>query len=274
MGVYALTSLSGSPGVTAAAACWAMTSTRPTIVIEADPAGGSPILAGAFGSRLEHTTSVLNLATPRAGVSLMDRLMEQALPFPNSTDALLVPGIASPEQATSLRAVWPSLGAHLQKMSLEGGYDILLDLGRMTYPLPTARLLNHVDALAIFARSDLPSLHVLVSGLANARKELGEDPSIATNLTRAALVLVDAPAEGNPASSLKAHLKPVPLVATVPHTPAGVRPFSLGTPIPTRRGLDKITKADHIAKYTKAVASMSQALRAHAASYADTLIGE
>ncbi|MGX5694558.1 hypothetical protein ACWKWA_15575, partial [Dermacoccus abyssi] len=68
--------------------------------------------------------------------------------------------------------------------------------------------------------------------------------------------------------------KPVPLIATLPHTPAGVRQFSLGTPIPTRRGLDKITKADHIAKYTKAVASMSPALRAHAASSADTLNGE
>ena len=46
MAVVALTSASGSPGVTTTAVGLALTWPRPVLLIEADPTGGSGVLAG------------------------------------------------------------------------------------------------------------------------------------------------------------------------------------------------------------------------------------
>jgi hypothetical protein len=48
MAVYTLVSASGSPGVTTTALALASVWPRPVIVVEADPTGGSAILAGYF----------------------------------------------------------------------------------------------------------------------------------------------------------------------------------------------------------------------------------
>ena len=61
MSVYALTSISGSPGVTTTAVAWAYLSPTPTLIVEADPTGGSPILAGVMRGEQPPDVSIIDL---------------------------------------------------------------------------------------------------------------------------------------------------------------------------------------------------------------------
>ena len=54
MAVIALTSASGSPGVTTTAVALAFLWPRPVVLVEADPTGGSAILAGYFRGTREY----------------------------------------------------------------------------------------------------------------------------------------------------------------------------------------------------------------------------
>ena len=62
MAVIALASAAGSPGVTTSALGLALTWPRPVLLIEADPTGGSAMLAGFFRGTTAHTAGLIDLA--------------------------------------------------------------------------------------------------------------------------------------------------------------------------------------------------------------------
>ena len=62
MAVIALGSAAGSPGVTTSALGLALTWPRPVLLIEADPTGGSAMLAGFFRGTTPHTAGLIDLA--------------------------------------------------------------------------------------------------------------------------------------------------------------------------------------------------------------------
>ncbi len=62
MAVIALTSASGSPGVTTTAVALAFLWPRPVVLVEADPTGGSAILAGYFRGTREYDVGIVELA--------------------------------------------------------------------------------------------------------------------------------------------------------------------------------------------------------------------
>lgn len=54
MAIITLTSASGSPGVTTTALGLALVWPRPVVLVEADPTGGSALLAGYWRGQLDH----------------------------------------------------------------------------------------------------------------------------------------------------------------------------------------------------------------------------
>lgn len=188
MGVYGLTSFAGAPGVTTLAVAWAYLSERPTLVVEADPVGGSAILAGAFRATREHTHSVLQLSAPVPGLSLVDQLWSQTIPFPgdSTVQRLLLPAIAHPQQSGALQHVWEPLGRAFQSISTDGDMDVVIDLGRCapTGRTPLAGVLAHCDAIGVLAWADLPGVNTLAIGAPTFRQVLGEADTSSSQTTR------------------------------------------------------------------------------------------
>ncbi len=156
MAVTVLVSASGSPGVTTTAVGMALAWPSRAVLVDADPRGGQPILAGYFGGQLGTGDAMTTLA-----LSLRDGSLRQVLPqvltsFPRSQAALL-PGPRSHAQAKGLSGLWQPLAAELR--GLDGlGTDVIIDAGRLGmtgFPEP---LLAAADVVLVVVRSDLVSL--------------------------------------------------------------------------------------------------------------------
>lgn len=234
MALIGLTSLSGSPGVTTTAVAWATCSQNPTLLIEADLTGGSPILAGRFRSALPHERSLLALATYDAQASTADVLREQALALPGAVaDSKVVPGLAEQSQVGAMTGLWPDLGLALQELSTQQGVDVLVDLGRLSPSSPWS-LVGHLEQLLVLAPATLPGLITLHNNL----------PGVANRLTQTALgVVLVAPArEGFGVKEASQVLDPVPVLAAVAHLPKPAAAYSLGWPQATKAGLRALHK--------------------------------
>lgn len=278
MGVYGLTSVSGSPGVTTAAVAWAMTSERPTLIIEADLVGGSPILAGMFRAEQPHDKSLLALTQRPVGMTLVDHIWAEAIPLPGTggADKWVVPGVATGAQAGALRTLWPTLGRAAQHLATEGGYDVLIDLGRTGTPMPHTGLLPHLDAVAVFTWAHLPGLHVVDTNLEQLRSTLGEVAgSTSSATTRTGLVAVDpaGPKYGH-AEVAKAAAGATPVLGTLPYDPSAARTYHDGTP-PSRRSFTQTAtgKDGNQRGYDKSITEIAAAVRQQAITWADAMKG-
>jgi flagella basal body P-ring formation protein FlgA len=108
MAVIVLASAAGSPGVTTSASGLALTWPRPVLLIEADPTGGSAMLAGFFRGTTAHTAGLIDLAWAHREGLLIEALAELPMPIPDSSASLL-PGIRAHTQAGSLTTLWEPL---------------------------------------------------------------------------------------------------------------------------------------------------------------------
>src|SRR5690349_21501210 len=99
MAVIALTSASGSPGVTTTAVGLSLLWPRPVLLVEADPTGGSGILAGYFRGSHEYDAGLVELALSAAPIA--DALREVARPIPG-TQVAFIAGTRSRSQANAL----------------------------------------------------------------------------------------------------------------------------------------------------------------------------
>ena len=69
MAIVALVSASGSPGVTTTALGLALLWPRPVMLVEADPTGGSGLLAGYFRCTREYDSGLIELALTASNLS-------------------------------------------------------------------------------------------------------------------------------------------------------------------------------------------------------------
>ncbi|MFK5584343.1 hypothetical protein [Serinicoccus sp. LYQ131] len=172
MAVIALTSASGSPGVTTTALGWALSRGRPTVLVDADPTGGAAMLAGYLRGQLAPPDALLELWTAHQQGRLRAALPTLMVPLPGSQVSLL-PGTRSHSQAHNLVGLWEPLLAALK--ALEGtGQDVIIDAGRLGLagsPLP---LLHGADLTLVVCRADLVSLSALRSWLATLHTDLDE----------------------------------------------------------------------------------------------------
>lgn len=169
MAVVALTSASGSPGVTTTAVGWALTCGRPTVLVDADPTGGAAMLAGYLRGQMIPPDALLELWAAQQQGRLRATLPSQLMALPDSKVGLL-PGTRAHGQARSLAGLWEPLLAAFK--ALEGtSQDVVIDVGRLGLAGSPIPLLHGADLALVVCRSDLVSLAALRSWLETLHSE-------------------------------------------------------------------------------------------------------
>ncbi|MFF4449954.1 hypothetical protein [Streptomyces sp. NPDC001502] len=165
MTVTALVSAKSS-GVTTSALALTLSSSRPSLLAECDPAGGT-IRAGLFQGQISAGTGLYHLAAAaRAGEdALAQAFAGHLVRLDESGHRQLLPGLTDPGQAPAMGRTWPTLAQVMRVLSDEGGYDVVIDAGRLAlesghlHPtLTPAPLLHGADLVLLVVRATDQSL--------------------------------------------------------------------------------------------------------------------
>jgi hypothetical protein len=126
---------------------------RPVLLVEADPTGGSALLAGYWRGQLDHVGLLDLVMAERHGV-LADALPRMALSI-DGTDVSVLVGTKSHEQAGSLARLWDPLLGVLQDLP---GQDVIVDAGRLGLDGSAHSLIMYSDVTLLFTHSSLRAL--------------------------------------------------------------------------------------------------------------------
>jgi hypothetical protein len=218
MAVVCLTSASGSPGVTTTAVGLAFCWPRPVLLLEADPTGGSGILAGFLKGTTPYDAGLLELALSPLGVA--EALRDAVRPL--SPSVSLVTGTRTHVQAPALRDVWEPLAGALAELEANG-QDVIVDSGRLGLTGSPQPLLESADLTLLMARATLPSISA-----ARSWAEAAQQP--ATGWRHPGLLLV---AEGHPyRDSEVSKVLGMPVVADLPDDPESAAVYHRGATPP------------------------------------------
>ncbi len=214
MAVVALTSVSGSPGVTTTAVGLALLWPRPVLLVDADPTGGSGVLAGYFRGIVEYAAGLVELALSTEDIA--DALRDVVRPFHGST-ASYVAGTRTHAQAAALRELWPRLAQVFADLDQQG-QDVLIDAGRLGLVGSADPVLAAADLTAILTRTTLPALAAARSRAETIRRQ--------HEWSSPAVLLVG---EGQPYRAPEVRkVLGLPVIAGVADDPDGAAVFSRG----------------------------------------------
>ena len=180
MALIVLTSASGSPGVTTAALGLALTWHRPVLLIEADPTGGSALLAGYFRGQTSPTQTLIDLAFAHRAGALAEAIPSVSMQIPDTT-VRMIAGTQSHGQARSLTSLWEPLAAHLKQLDT-AGQDVIVDAGRLGLTGAPEPLANCADLCLLVTRTDLVALsgaHSWADTLRGGFEQQGAGSSVA-----------------------------------------------------------------------------------------------
>lgn len=221
MAVIALCSASGSPGVTTTTLGLAVAWPRPVLVVEADPTGGSAILAGYLRGHTEPGPDLVGLMLAPTGMA--DALPRVVRAIPN-TPVKYVAGTRTHQQAAALRDHWANLATVLSNLE-DTGQDVLVDAGRLGLVGSPEPLLVAADVTVLVVRTDLPAISAAQSWAETATRP-------GTGWRRGGLVLVG---EGQPYTSREvARVLRLPVLAEIVDDSVAAAVFHRGTPRPKR----------------------------------------
>lgn len=226
MALVVLASASGSPGVTTSALGLALTWPRPVLLVEADPTGGSAVLAGYFRGTAAHAGGLIELAWAARHGSLAAALPALTVVVPDSSVSVL-PGVRAHGQSRSLTGLWEPLTATLKDLA-EKGQDVVVDAGRLGLAGSPEPLLYGADLLLLTVRSDL----VALSAARSWADTLRSDFDSAGGLGRFGMLLVG---EGRPYRGREvSKVLQLPVTASMAWDPAGAAVFGHGATPPRR----------------------------------------
>lgn len=229
MAVIALTSASGSPGVTTTALGWALSRGRATVLVDADPTGGAAMLAGYLRGQMVPSDALLELWTAQQQGRLRAALPALTMTLPGSAVGLL-PGTRSHVQARSLGGLWEPLLAAFK--ALDGtGQDVIVDVGRLGLAGSPTPLLHGADLALVVCRSDLVSLSALRSWLSTLHTELEEVG--ATSSLGVVLIGPGRPYSGGEVGKVLANVcrGESPVLASLAWDPKAAAAFSTGAQV-------------------------------------------
>jgi hypothetical protein len=221
-----LTSAAGSPGVTTTAVGLALTADRPALLVEADPTGGSAVLAGFFRGTREHIGGLLELVWAHRDGGLADRLPRLTMSFPDSA-ASFVPGVQSHAQARSVAPIWDPLAGVLRDLRTTG-QDVVVDAGRLGLADPPEPLLHAADLIVLVVRSDLVAVSAARSWAVSLRDRF--DRIGAADRLGLLLVGPDRPYSTREVSEVLG----LPAAGSIAWSPGGAAVFSSGAQPPRR----------------------------------------
>jgi hypothetical protein len=251
MAVICLTSASGSPGVTTTAVGLAFCWPRPVLVVEADPTGGSAILAGFLRGTTPYDVGLTDLALSPLGVA--DVLRDVVRPL--SPNVVVVAGTRNHAQAAALRDLWEPLALALSDLE-STGQDVIIDAGRLGLVGSPQPLLDAADVTLLLTRATLPSISA-----ARSWAEMVRQPGIGWR--HPGLLLIG---EGHPyRDSEVAKVLGIPVVSDLPDDPNAAAVYHRGASTP--RGFES-------GPYVRALQAASQAVLGHVARGRFSVVGE
>lgn len=247
MTVIAVTSLAGAPGVTTAATALAVHWPRPVVLVEADTAAASSLMAGFLRSNLRTTAGgieKLAFAFTRDVLDAEDILdpdLQLAIPvhelpavpsapiptLPAGHRMWAVPGFVHLSVADGVRGLWFKLPRLFGALG-EGGFDVIIDLGHLGEDDPRLPIIDAADRVVVCASSSMVDLNRCYRRL--ELPDLTQRIGSHTDGDRFWMLLTDPPAESIPAREFATHVLPV--LTTLPHDPLGAAVFSHGRPDP------------------------------------------
>lgn len=221
MAVIALASASGSPGVTTTALGLALLWPRPVLLVEADPTGGSGLLAGYFRGTREYDAGLIELALTSSSVAEALPDVAQAI---EGSHASFVAGTRSHSQASALRDLWEPLAEALGELE-STGQDVIVDAGRLGLVGSPEPLFAGADLTLLLTRTTLPALSALRSWAGSMQRD-------AFNWQQSGVFLVG---DGQPyqAREVSAVLN-LPIIATMAEDPGSAEVFHRGAKPPRR----------------------------------------
>jgi hypothetical protein len=218
MAVIALCSASGSPGVTTTAVAMALNWSRPVLLVEADPTGGSGILAGFLRGTTEYDAGLIEIALSPLGVA--EALREVVRPL--APNVSFVTGVRAHGQAGALRDLWEPLAVALAGLD-SNGQDAIVDAGRLGLVGSPQPLLDEADLTLLLTRANLPAL-------AAARSWSEAVKNAATGWLRAGVLMIG---EGKPyRASEVTKVLGLPVVADLPDDPDAAEVYHRGASPP------------------------------------------
>ncbi len=251
MAIVCLTSASGSPGVTTTAVGMAFSWPRPVLLVEADPTGGSGVLAGFLRGTTPYDAGLIELAL--SPLSTTDALRDVVRPL--SPNVSLVAGIRSHAQATALRDMWEPLAAAFRELD-DNGQDVIVDAGRLGLVGSPTPLLDAAAAALLITRATLPAISAARSWAETVRQP-------ASGWRHPGLLLVG---EGQPyRASEVAKVLGMPVVAALPDDPDAAAVYHRGAAPP---------KHFETGPYIRALQAAVQSVQAHIARGRFALVEE
>lgn len=253
MTVVALTSAKGAPGVSTAALAMTMLWPLAALLVEADPAGGSSVLAGYLRGTIEHSHGLVGLAVAYRHDQLEQNLWSQTVPltpdtgpFPATTGdddtawpaeadiaaaRWLLPGLSDATQAPSLSRLWGPLARLLADLE-PAGVDVIIDAGRLGAAHAPTPLLQQADLVLLVLGSSLPAVAAARARIQLLRAELSTTGAADDAVPRLGLLLVG---EGRPYTGREiAAALGLPVLAALAWDPASAEVLAAGA-APGRR---------------------------------------
>jgi hypothetical protein len=225
---------------------------RPVMLVEADPKGGSGLLAGFFRGQLDEPGLVDLVLAHRSGL-LSEALPKLLYPVPDSSASVLF-GARSHEQAGGVAALWQALPEALREVEATGT-DVIVDAGRLGTPGWPRPLLVSSDVALLLVGSDLPCLAASRSWAA----ALAAD-EVPGHITRLLVV-----GEGRPYSRQElSRTLGVPVLCAVEFATEEARVFSHGKPPPVPAWWRRVGRGPDVAARTFAGSAYVRSLRAAA----------
>jgi hypothetical protein len=209
------------------------------LLVEADPTGGSNLLAGYFRGTREYDSGLIELALTASDIG--DALADVAQPIDDTTVSF-VAGTRSHTQAGALRDLWEPLAHTLADLE-STGQDVIVDAGRLGLYGSPQPLLDAADLALIVSGTTLLNLSALRSWA-----EAFQRPALDWHQSGIVLVGVGQPYTARDVAAAVS----LPVIAALPDDPETAAVFSRGVQPPKRhetsplvRGLNSAIASIH-----------------------------
>lgn len=241
MAMIVLGSLGHGPGVTTTGVALTLAWPRRALLVEADTATTSSVLAGRFRGQVHHTVGLTNLSTAAMhGELTTEQLLEQSLEL--APERHVVPGFAGLGAARGADGFWGPFSQTLAPLDDEG-IDVLVDIGRIHANSARGVLLTQADLVLVTTGATLPDIAALIAPVDPTTTALDEVRQVLRSVgheDHLGLLVIDRARENYAPREIEQVAK-VPVVGHLPWSPEAAAVFSLGAP-ETRKGRDGLTR--------------------------------